>query len=224
MSRLVSSLVPLDLVPSFPRSFPPDVASDFLTQLPIPNHVLDRSEHGFITGSGRLLIATGTPPCVVFADYLNDNPVSFPSPVFGPASRSSDDDDGGFPSLRPLLSSLLTASSPDDLPSLPSPNLGAPDSSPLSVLRSPLASNDVSDFASSSLDPARFDDYHHGVDSRELEELWKIFLEVRMKFIVRCKYRVCALRSGVLNELWQNNLTVRGVLLRRMQCPGCSER
>ena len=219
-------MVPLDLIsrPKFPCSFPPDVASAHLAQLPVPTHVLARSDHGFITGSGRLLVATGTPPRLVFADYLNNNPASLPSPVFDPSSSSSDDE---LPSLRPLLSSLLiSGSSPDDdvppAPSTPDSTIPAP--SPVNVLRSPLASNDASDYASSSLDPSRFDDYHHGIEARELEELWKIFCDVRMKFIVRCKYRVCALRSGALNELWQNNLTVRGVLLRRMQCPGCSER
>ena len=67
-------------------------------------------------------------------------------------------------------------------------------------------------------------DYHNGITATELLQRWDEFTTLRMKFLVRCKYPVCSIQSRPLVELWQNNLTVRGILLRRMQCPNCQER
>lgn len=62
------------------------------------------------------------------------------------------------------------------------------------------------------------------ISPTRLTQLWDDFVALQMQFTVRCKFPVCSLQGGPLQELWQNNLTVRGQLLRRMQCMNCKER
>lgn len=62
------------------------------------------------------------------------------------------------------------------------------------------------------------------VSRATLEQLRVDFNVLRMTFPVRCKYDVCVHKRGQLFELWQNNLTIRGVVMRRMQCLNCLER
>ena len=62
------------------------------------------------------------------------------------------------------------------------------------------------------------------VSGSELSRLLAEFQRLKMTFLVRCKYPICSQRVGPLQELWQNNLIVREVVLRRMQCMSCKER
>ena len=60
--------------------------------------------------------------------------------------------------------------------------------------------------------------------NERLEELKEEFQVLKTEFVVRCKYACCGHLRGPLQELWQNNIIVRGVVLRRMICPNCKER
>ena len=53
------------------------------------------------------------------------------------------------------------------------------------------------------------------------ESLAHEFDKLRPDYSVRCKFRVCAMKSS-LEELWCNNLTVVGRVLRHMMCLHCS--
>ena len=58
----------------------------------------------------------------------------------------------------------------------------------------------------------------------ELQLLFMKFQKLQMDFMVWCKYPICAIKGGPLQDLWQNNVTVKDVVLRRMQCMHCKER
>ena len=55
----------------------------------------------------------------------------------------------------------------------------------------------------------------------EAKQLREEFQILRMVFPVRCGQPCCATLTGPLRELWQTNLLVEHVLLRRMECDGC---
>lgn len=55
----------------------------------------------------------------------------------------------------------------------------------------------------------------------EAKELREQFQILRMTFPVRCGQPACATLTGPCRELWQTNILVVGVLLRRMECDGC---
>ena len=61
------------------------------------------------------------------------------------------------------------------------------------------------------------------VRNEELQSLLSAYHKLKMSFVVRCKFLICAFQGGALQDIWQNNITVRGVLLRRMQCLHCRE-
>ena len=62
------------------------------------------------------------------------------------------------------------------------------------------------------------------VSNATLEQLRVDFNVLRTTFPVRCKHAVCVHKRGQLFEMWQNNLTIRGVVLRRMQCLNCHDK
>ena len=57
--------------------------------------------------------------------------------------------------------------------------------------------------------------------AEELDQLRQDFAVLRMTFPVRCKMRACATLTGPCREVFQNNLLVPGVVLRRLHCDGC---
>ena len=126
-----------------------------------------------------------------------------------------------------VIASYRSPLSPKDTCSTPVYDAPEDDSS-TSVLRgSPPGSSpdagmsfDASQGRSSSSDP----DESLVLRGSELQRLHDEFSRIRMTFMVRCRYGVCSIKVGPLQEIWQNNVTVRGVLLRRMQCLHCRER
>ena len=55
----------------------------------------------------------------------------------------------------------------------------------------------------------------------ELEQLRQDFMVLRMTFPVRCKMKACATLVGPCREVFQTNLLVPGVILRRLHCDSC---
>ena len=62
------------------------------------------------------------------------------------------------------------------------------------------------------------------ISKADLHRMWMDFKRLKMTFVVRCKYQICSILSGPLQELWQNNLVLRGIVMRRMQCMHCRSR
>ena len=62
------------------------------------------------------------------------------------------------------------------------------------------------------------------ISKADLHRMWMDFKRLRMTFVVRCKYQICSILSGPLQDVWQNNIVIRGVIMRRMQCMNCRSR
>ena len=79
-------------------------------------------------------------------------------------------------------------------------------------------------YSSAKNDSSFADVSHSSGRNLGLDVLCEEFNTLRMEFLVRCKFPVYALLGGPLQETWQNNVIVRGQLLRRMQCMNCKNR
>ena len=140
-------------------------------------------------------------PSLVYRSPLSGSPSPPPLDDFADSS-----DAGGLPKESPSDDDDGNASLLRSGPANVEPVVQTPEELMRSLLKS-----------SSSEEPSP-------VRSQELESLLANFKKLKMSFLVRCKFPVCSFQGGALQDLWQNNITVRGVLLRRMQCFHCHER